>query len=80
MGQYTDAEETLAPAVEFHRERGDQAGLATMLNILGDIHLHADRPALAREAYGEALELVRSIDAAPRRVAELEAALERASG
>ncbi|MGY1584750.1 SAV_2336 N-terminal domain-related protein [Streptomyces sp. MN13] len=79
MGRYAAAEETLAPATEFHRHRGDQAGLATMLTILGDIHLHAGRPALAREAYGEALELVRSLDL-PRRVAELEAALERSSG
>jgi tetratricopeptide (TPR) repeat protein len=79
MGRYAEAEETLAPATEFHRHRGDRAGLATMLTILGDIHFHAGRPALAREAYGEALELVRSLDI-PRRVAELEAALERASG
>ncbi|MCF3135066.1 tetratricopeptide repeat protein [Streptomyces olivochromogenes] len=79
MGRYAEAEETLAPATEFHRHRGDQAGLATMLTIHGDIHLHAGRPALARETYGEALELVRSLDI-PRRVAELEAALERASG
>ncbi|MFF4396242.1 tetratricopeptide repeat protein [Streptomyces sp. NPDC001480] len=79
MGRYADAEEVLGPAVGFHRDRGDQAGLATMLTILGDIHLHAERPALAREAYAEALELVRSIDA-PRRVAELEAALERVPG
>jgi tetratricopeptide (TPR) repeat protein len=76
MGRHGDAEGVLAPAIEFHRDRGDLAGLATMLTILGDIHLHAGRPAAAREAYGEALELVRSIDA-PRRVAELEAAVER---
>lgn len=79
MGRYAEAEETLAPATEFHRHRADRAGLATMLTIQGDIHLHAGRPALAREAYGEALDLVRSLDI-PRRVAELEAALERASG
>ncbi|MFJ7042004.1 tetratricopeptide repeat protein [Streptomyces sp. NPDC101112] len=78
MGRYAEAEETLAPAVDFHRRRGDQAGLATMLTITGDIHFHAGRPARAREAYGEALELVRSLDI-PQRVAELEAALERAS-
>ncbi|UXY30588.1 tetratricopeptide repeat protein [Streptomyces sp. HUAS TT20] len=79
MGRYAEAEEILSPAIGFHRDRGDQAGLATMLTILGDIHLHAERPAAARAAYGEALELVRSIDA-PRRVAQLEAALERTAG
>ncbi|MGW7605746.1 tetratricopeptide repeat protein [Streptomyces sp. NPDC054766] len=78
MGRYAEAEEVLSPAIAFHRDRGDRAGLATMLTILGDIHLHARRPAAAREAYGEALELARSIDAT-RRVAELEAALERTS-
>ncbi|MGW3913476.1 tetratricopeptide repeat protein [Streptomyces sp. NPDC005070] len=76
MGRHADAEAILSPAIAFHRDRGDQAGLATMLTILGDVHLHSGRPVLAREAYGEALELVRSIDA-PRRVAELEAAVER---
>ncbi|MFF8939196.1 SAV_2336 N-terminal domain-related protein [Streptomyces paradoxus] len=79
MGRYAAAEEILAPATEFHRRLGDLAGLARMLTITGDIHFHASRPDLAREAYGEALELVRSLDI-PEQVAEVEAALERASG
>ncbi|XVQ15891.1 ATP-binding protein [Spirillospora sp. CA-255316] len=76
MGRYAEAEEALAGPLADHRAAGDQAGLATMLTILGEIHLHAGRPAQAREALTEALELVRAIDA-PRRVAEIQAVLER---
>ncbi|MFI7453003.1 tetratricopeptide repeat protein [Nonomuraea sp. NPDC049714] len=75
-GRHHDAEEIMTGPLAFHREVGDRAGLATMLTILGDIHVHSGSPAEAREALTEALDLVRAIGI-PRREEEIQAALDR---
>ncbi|TMR06393.1 tetratricopeptide repeat protein [Actinomadura soli] len=82
LGRFADAEEVLGPAIEFHREIENKAGLATMLCILGDVHRHAGRPFEARPAYSEALDLLIEIDAPSRvrEVRELLANLPRDSG
>ncbi|MEU4822993.1 tetratricopeptide repeat protein [Actinomadura sp. NPDC023710] len=79
LGRFADAEAVLRPAVAFHREIENEAGLATMLCILGGVHRHAGRPSDARRAYSEALDLLVEIDA-PTRVTEVRQILADLSG
>lgn len=56
LGQYAEAEESLEISVDYHRAVHDDAGLAHMLLLLGEIRAAAGRTHAAREALTEALD------------------------
>ncbi|WP_432923029.1 tetratricopeptide repeat protein [Microbispora sp. CA-135349] len=55
LGRYDEAEDSLLVSVDHHREVRDDAGLAHMLLLLGEVRAAAGRAASAHEALTEAL-------------------------
>lgn len=70
LGQYAEAEESLQISVDYHRTVHDNAGLAHMLLLLGEVRAAAGRTNAAREALTEALDLAERVNV-PRMVRQI---------